>query len=95
MPLTIQSNNHWRNFAYRDEVPAKILESEFDYQDPEDTIDGFFRYRGSWYHLDGFMRDGAPDGWHGFAADTFFSGVAIRLSDDGEQYQVATVFAGD
>ena len=91
MSMTVQTNNHWRNFSYRSEVPPAVLADEFDYQDPEESIDGFFCYRKRWYHLDEFMR-GGPEGWHGFHGDSYFSGVAIRISDDGEQYQVATCY---
>jgi hypothetical protein len=90
------TNRHWREFRYRWEVPADVLADQFDYQDPEETFDGFFHYRGCWYHLDQFMRcpgDLDTAGWHGFAPDSFFSGVAIRLSDDGERYQIATIIA--
>jgi hypothetical protein len=96
--LTIKTNHNWRNFSYRYEVPKKVLEDQFDYQDPNDVIDGFFKYRDYWYHLDMFMRieNNSNDEfskWHGCHNDSFFSGVLIRVSDDGEQYQVATFFS--
>jgi len=28
--------------------------------------------------------------WHGHKGDSFFSGTLIRVSDDGEEYQIAT-----
>ena len=109
MALTIRTNNQWREFVYRYDVPADVLASQFDYQDPEETLDGFFQYRGTWYHLDQFMRiepmspgdphalrpgDDSPlKGWHGYHGDSYFSGVLIRLSDDGERYQIATYFS--
>ena len=55
-------------------------------------IDGYFRYKGIWYHLDQFMRvpEGMFDGeWNGYMNDSAFSGVLINTSDDGEEYQVA------
>jgi len=81
------TNNHWRQFRYRDEVPAKVLADQFDYQD-EDTTDGYFEYKGYWYHLDMFMR--CSGDWEGSHGDSAFSGVMIRLSQDCEEYQVAT-----
>ena len=48
--LTIKTNRRWRDFVYRHDVPAKVLADQFDYQDGEDVIDGFFCYRGRWYH---------------------------------------------
>ena len=93
MPLTIQTNSHARFFSYRHDVPADVLRDQFDYQD-EDTHDGFFKFKGHWYHLDQFMRiDKNPDGfqkWHGVSHDSFYSGVLIQVSDDGETYKIAT-----
>jgi hypothetical protein len=95
MKTLIRTDHKWRPFVYSYEVPAKILASEFDYQDREETIDGFFEYHGCWYHLDQFMRTSAEGlgllGWDGYAGDSFFSGVAIKLSSDGETYQVGTI----
>jgi hypothetical protein len=97
MELTIRTNHHRRQFVYRCDVPEAVLATEFDYQDPEETTDGFFCYRGFWYHLDQFMycEPGealATLGWHGFAGDSAFSGVAIRVLDDGETYQIARCY---
>ena len=55
----------------------------------------FFRYRGWLYSLDEFMRtdDGGElriAGWDGSMADTYFSGVVIRLLDDGERVIVGS-----
>ena len=99
MSLKITSNGRWKQFKYRDEVPKKILRDQFNYQDPEDTIDGFFEFKNTWYHLDQFMRlprggfsdatgSGAKYPWNGYAGDSYFSGVVIQLSDDGEEYRV-------
>ena len=86
--MKIITNNHWRQFKYRNEVPESVLADQFDYQDEEDGYDGFFQYRDSWYHLDYFMCiENHPDAefskWDGHA-----SGVVIRLADNGEEYQV-------
>jgi hypothetical protein len=88
--MKIRTNNQWRNFCYREDVPAKVLESQFDYQDPDDTVDGFFQYRGYWYHVDQFMRCEAMPDWDGAHGDSFFSGILIKFSPDGEQFKVAT-----
>ena len=92
--MKVRTNNHWRDFKYRDEVPANVLADQFDwtndwYAQYGDYSDGFIEYRGFWYHLGDFMRGGV-EGWHGVHADSFFSGVVIRLSEDGEQYQIGT-----
>jgi hypothetical protein len=113
--LTVRSNRHWRSFCYRNEVPVKVLRSQFDWMIPKeirsderlvdqwckgldessDYVDGFFRYRGYWYHTSDFMRIALhlPSkfaGWHGAHNDSAFSGTIIKLADDGEMYQIAT-----
>lgn len=89
--MNITTNNQWRDFLYRYEVPDEVLKSEFDWLD-EDDHDGFFRYRGVWYHLSMFMRT-AIEGWQGIHNDSAFSGVLIEVSRDGEQYRVGTVIS--
>lgn len=96
MPVTVKTNHQPRDLVYRQDVPAKVLADQFDYQDAEETTDGFFCYRGSWYHLDGFMRiENNPDlaGWDGYAGDSYFSGVLIKLTQDNEQVICATYFS--
>ena len=60
MAYKITTNNHERFFVYRCDVPEKILQEQFDYQDPEETQDGFFKFKGYWYHLDQFTRIDKP-----------------------------------
>lgn len=101
--LTIKTNKHWRNFSYRNEVPESILKSQFDWTNEAHETDGdysdnFFQYRGYWYHLADFMRFESDPGnpmaeWHGYAGDSYFSGTLIRVSEDGEQYQVARYYS--
>jgi hypothetical protein len=96
--VTIKSDLREKPFKYRDEVPKKVLASQFDYLDEEDSSDGFIHYRGSWYHLSDFMRlEGSGPitkaGWAGYHADSFFSGTLIGLSDDGETYIVGSYFS--
>lgn len=90
--LAIRTDHRWRQFQYRHEVPEKVLKSEFDHL-PEE-FDGYFRYRRWWFHVTDFIRI-PPEanelhGWHGYAPDSFFSGVLIRLSTDGEAFMVGT-----
>ena len=94
--MEIITNHHWRQFKYRNEVPPEVLADEFGWIDEEDDyLDGYFQYRGSWYHIADFMlaTDGPFSDWHGYSCDTFFSAVLIRVSDDGEEYQVGLVLA--
>lgn len=101
MGLSIKSQNTWRNFIYRSDVPAKVLASDFDYQDENEAVDGFMHYRGVWYHLDQFMRLEGPWengslgalGWQAYHSDSAFSGVVIKISRDGERYQIGTYYA--
>jgi hypothetical protein len=96
MIITVKTNRHWRDLVYRQDVPADILASDFSYQNPEEALDGFFCYRGRWYHLDGFMPTGNHTylaEWDGYASDSYFSGIVIKLSRDSEQIKVGTYFS--
>jgi hypothetical protein len=79
------------NNVPRDLIDGSFLtpaeRERFGYLDWEAIDDGsdsatFFRYRGILYSLDEFMRGGA-DGWDASLADSFFSGIVIRLVEDG------------
>lgn len=89
--MRIIANNHWRDFIYGCDLPESVR-ADFDYMDSQDLDDAnFIKYRGHWYHLGEFMHSSEmPPDWHGYASDSFFSGVLIRISDDCEQYQIAT-----
>lgn len=71
---------------------------EFDYMDWQAIDNGedsasFFRYKGSLYHLNDAVwinpkelpSDSFLKGWHGYYADSFFSGVLVRYTKDLEQ----------
>jgi hypothetical protein len=85
----IITNHHWRDFLYRNEVPEKVIRIDFDWLDDE-VFDGFIFYRHNYYHVSEFIRSIQFKDWHGCSPDSFFSGILIKLSDDGEQYQIAT-----
>lgn len=94
--LTIKSDKKWIAFKYREEVPKKVLSKQFDHLDEDEAIDGFFRYRNYWYHLSDFMRvpkDAFPGKWNGYLNDSYFSGVVIQVSNDGEAYKVGTFYS--
>jgi hypothetical protein len=97
--MKIKSNRHWRNFVCRWDVPATVLADQFgwtneDNREHGDYEDGFLCYKGRWYHLGDFVRvvdaGGVLSGWDGHHAYSYFSGVVIRVSDDGKQYQIGT-----
>jgi hypothetical protein len=94
MTIRIKTDRKWKQFKYRYEVPGKVLEDQFSYWTPDQTPDdGYFCYRGNWYHLDDFMVSSDEDLaklWDGVNYDSYFSGVVIKVSKDGETYQVGT-----
>jgi hypothetical protein len=95
--LTIKTNHQFRDFTYRYDVPASVLADQFDHLSEDDVSDSFVQYRGHWYHTSDFIRthDSFPGKWDGYTSDSFFSGVLIRLSRDGERCQLATYYADD
>jgi len=96
--LQIITNNHTRQFLYSNKVPQDILDNQFDYLDQEDCLDGFFKYRGYYYHLSDFMRidksnkktSGEFQEYSGYVSETVWSGVLIKILDNCETFQVAT-----
>lgn len=78
---------------FRDEIPADVLASDFDWLDPDPDNDGmdFFQYHDAWYHTQDFMAtppDLLAQGWDGCLGETYFSAVLITLLDDGEHVKV-------
>lgn len=89
MSIRIITDNKYKPFKYSYEVPKRVLE------DYEDESYGFILYRKRWYHLSNFMRIDENNPFHvlgydGYLSDSFFSGVLIKLSRDGEAYKIAT-----
>lgn len=70
---------------------------DFDYLDWPAIDEGsdsatFFRYRGQLYSLDQFTRGGPGAEWDGYASDSAFSAVAIRLvPGDTDRIIVGTI----
>jgi len=98
--MRVRTNNVPRHFAYRYEVPASVLASDFDWLDEDEGGDNFFKYRGVWYHLSEFLRvaDGGEletMGWEGYSADSFFSAVVIRVDSDLESLVCGLALSGD
>ena len=86
--MQIITNNHWRNLEYGYQL-SESERAEFDYLDDIDSAD-FIRYKGHVYYLGEFLHAPEPlaADWDGYTADSFFSGVVIKLSRDGEQYKI-------
>jgi len=98
--ITVKANRAWRQFKYRYEVPARLFYKggQFDHMGAEGVAeeyeDGFFKYKGHWYHLSDFTNASAAfEGWDGVAPDSFFSGILIKISKDGERYKVGTYYS--
>jgi hypothetical protein len=81
---------------------TKDEQSEFDYYDWKKVEEGelspsFFRYKGSLHDTADFTvtdRTSSLKEWHGYASDSFFSGLVINYSDDCEYVQAGTYYEG-
>lgn len=93
--MTYRANHQWRNLTYGYELsPAERAEFDYIAADDFDSHD-FLRYLGRVYDVSEFVSapaDMVADGWHGYSADSYFSGVAIKLSRDLDSAQVATYY---
>jgi len=95
MDLKIITDHKWHDFLYVYELTDKEQTEHADTINSDDTLN-CFRYRGQVYFLEEFMRlenNDELENWHGYASDTFFSGVLIRISEDGERYQVGRYYS--
>lgn len=90
--MKIKTNNQPRDIlTWYDLTPAE--RKEFDYL--EEGEGSFFRYKNHVYDLGEFMRvdhTAIPGDWHGYASDSYFSGVLVRYASDCEQVIVGTYF---
>lgn len=65
---------------YRYEIPDIILKNEFNWCDDDD---GFILYKGYYYHLSQFLIYKDPY-WDGVTHDSWWSGVLVKVLDDGD-----------
>lgn len=91
----ITTDNKWKQFKYGYEVPDNVLKENFDWMEDDEKTDGFFKYRNDWYHISEFMRfdkskDEGLGAWQAYSSDSAFSAVLLQISNDGEEYKVAT-----
>ena len=85
--MKITTNNQPREllsffeFSRREQTQIR---REFDWlTDIEESTD-FFKYKGEIYHLSDFMKSESIDGWAGCKADSYFSGLVVKISEDCE-----------
>jgi hypothetical protein len=85
--MHIRTDNEWKHFVYRYDVPKSVLAREFDWTDD----DGFFKYQNTWYHLSQFevlppgpLRDA---GWDGAHSTSMTTAILIKVSKDAEEHR--------
>lgn len=90
--MRIYSNFKERELLSYWDIPEKVRKDQFDYL--AEGEGSFFKYKGTWYSLDQFMKiQNAPtafQNWDGYYNDSFFSGVLLKMSDDGYTCKVGT-----
>ena len=97
--MKIITNNQPRDILSWYDLTEKE-QKEFDYLLEGDG--SFFRYKGCTYDLEEFMYIGANiaphpqrenwEKWHGYASDSYFSGILVRYTSDCEQVIVGSYF---
>lgn len=94
-PLQIITDNKWKQFVYRFDLPEGVLNNYRLEWVEED--DGFFKYKNDWFHLSEFSQfsfqeeyfGGRKTKWNGKKDFSYSNGLLIKISDDGEQYKIA------
>lgn len=95
--ITVKTDNKWRNLRYGYELPKK-QRKEFNYlNDEEFETRNFAKYRGNYYDIGEFTTTSNMSMfkgiWDGYMSDSYFSGVLIKLSSDGERYKVGMFYS--
>ena len=82
-----------QQIKYDYEVPKKVLD-DYDWLDEDDKAIGWIKHRKRWYHLSDFMRADKDSPmfpkWDGYHSDSFFSGVLVKFTDDGDGVYIRT-----
>jgi chloramphenicol O-acetyltransferase len=101
--MKIKTNNNKRALITFNELTAQERE-QFDYVKANDEMNEFdtrfMRYKGCTYDVHEFsvitagMQEHveAFKGWHGYASDSFFSGVMIRFVNNAGDEVIAATF---
>ena len=90
--MSIITDNKWKFFKNDYDIPRKVYE-DYDWLNEEQKVTGWIHYRKYWYHISDFQvidptNTSFPEKWDGYLCDSFFSGILIRLSKDGESYKI-------
>lgn len=84
---TIITNGHERELLYFSELTDEERDKFDDDDSLLENVHDYVRYKGEVYCTDEFlvvpnvMRE---HGWDGIITDTFFSGILVKFTDDGE-----------
>ena len=90
--VTIITNNQPRDILYGFNLPEKYRK-EFDYlTDEEYANHEFFIYKKQAYSLSEFMRTDSFKDWDGYSSDSFFSGIVIKIINDGDSVIVGRYY---
>jgi hypothetical protein len=85
--MEIISNGTPRDMVPFYALPANVQSKVSQNYANADLFD-WVQYKGEWYCMEDFVRVGKdspfPE-WDGCLSDTYFSGVLVRLVDDGER----------
>ena len=99
--MNIVTNNAPRQLINGFELSDKERE-EFDYLGEDELCESvFFKYKGVIYDLNEFMRitdtmtlhDSQLKEWHGYMADSYFSGILVRYIERDEEVIVGQFFS--
>lgn len=82
--MNITGNNHWIN-----------LDQDIPDWSTTDECEPCFTYKNWKYFLEEFMISSDPrlKDYDGYLSDSFFSGILIKLSSDGEQVKAFTFYS--
>ena len=99
--MQIRTNHQSRPVLYGFEL-TDTEKQNFDYLENLDDST-FFRFKGQVYNLGEFVRIKPPiaphtqregfENWHGYASDSYFSGILVKYVDNYERVIVAQYFS--
>ena len=89
MEVTIITNHIYREIEYG--VP------EWRMDETEAELEPFFRYKGNQYFFSEIERPTSHpvefNGWDAWVPDSYFSGIIVKFSEDGESVKVGRYYS--